>query len=115
MADTPAAAPPAAPPSTSPSITFGGGSPPAAPAVPATPAPETGHEAAAPEAPSKFEFQFEGDEEKYSFEEKPEEGAAPAESYDASKPFSPEAEAALKDHPELLKLFKQQHYEMRQW
>jgi hypothetical protein len=120
MADTPAvpAAPaaPAAP--TSPSITFGGG-PPATPAAPKTPADGAAGgestEAGAPkvEAPDKFEFRFEGDDEAYSYEEKPDDTQV-AEQYDANKPLDPKIEELLKNSPEELKAVKAAHYELRQ-
>ena len=101
MVDAPATpAAPAAP--ASPSITFG--SQPSAPAAPAAEpvapkTPDAGTQGKQPDAQvetaDKFEFLFDGDEETYSFEDKPE-AAAPADSYDASKPFPKEAEAALK-------------------
>src|ERR1039458_10061352 len=117
MPDAPAAVPaspaPAAAPSTAPAITFGGGSAPAAPTAPAPPESTPGA-GATPEAPEKIDFRFEGDEETYSFEDKPDDTQV-AEQYDATKPFDPAAEAALKDHPEILKALKQGHYELRQW
>ena len=83
----------AAPAPAAPSITFGGGTPAAPPA-------ETPHvENPAPDTPDKFEFTFEGDNEKYTFEDKPETHAESEAGYDASKPFDPKIEAALKDNP----------------
>lgn len=100
-----AAAPPAAP-----SITFGGGAPAAPPPAPSTPAPDA--TATTPETPD-FEFSFEGDTEKYRYQEDKPTEETPV--YDASKPFDPQIEERLKDTPELLKGLKQGHYELRQW
>jgi hypothetical protein len=112
---------PAAP--TSPSITFGGGSAPATPAAPKTPVDggagtgnesgEGGESAARVEAPDKFEFKFDGDDEAYTYEEKTDDTQV-AESYDATKPFDPKIEELLKNSPEELKAVKAAHYELRQ-
>lgn len=119
MPEAPITAPasPAAP--ATPSITFGDGA--AAPATPSSPAlpasPDTeaagGSASETTEAPERYDFQFEGDDEKYSFEEKTDDTEV-RERYDATKPFDPAAEAALKDHPEILKALKDGHYELRQ-
>ena len=116
MPDAPVVPPASPAPPAAPNITFGTTSTPASPAPP-TPVTDTGAtEGAAPaipETPEKYEFKFEGDDEAYAFEEKTDD-AQVAETYDATKPFDPAAEAALKDHPEILKALKDGHYELRQ-
>lgn len=114
MTDTPVipAAPPAAP--ATPAITFGGDPGGGTPDPKPTDAPDPAA-SKTPETPDKFEFSFEGDDEKYSFDEKLDDGDAPTDAYDSSKPFDPKIEEALKGQPELLKALKQGHYELRQW
>lgn len=113
MPDAPAgggaAAPPVAPAPVITSGGSGGAAPP--PIAPETPAIQT----PTPETPDKFEFKFEGDDEVYPYEDKPEASADSDATYDASKPFDPKIEAALKDNPEGLKAVKQAHYELRQY
>lgn len=107
-----APAAPAAP--ASPTITFGDHGGGEAPKLPAE-TPGAGAENLNPETPDVFEFNFEGDNEKYSYKDDAEKATEPEAGYDASKPFDPAIEAALKDNPDALKALKQGHYELRQW
>jgi hypothetical protein len=68
-------------------------------------------------AEDEYSFKFEGDEEHYTFKPEGEEGAAGKDDlgYDASKPFDPKIEEALKDNPEALKAMKAGHFELRRW
>lgn len=107
---TPPAAPSTpAPPASTPSGDKGAPAPPAIPSTPSTESTES-----QPEKPDSFSFKFDGDDETYSFEPEKTDDTEVKEQYDASKPFDPAAEEALKDHPEILKTLKQGHYELRQ-